>query len=119
MDEGTRGEAATGFQEDLIALGFRPVQDRGGGVVQYQLAATPYLTYWAHWNSLDATVLFTWELAIGEMLNGLELQVGSNEHLNQFLFPRYDARGREDIAFVVAEMNRVEQVLRSIDFLAG
>ena len=105
------------FQQDLQALGYRAVQDRGLGVVQYSLAQTPYLTYWVHWNTRDGTVLFTWELAIGEMVSELGLQIGSDEHLNQFLFPRHDSRGPQEIAFVAQEMDRVEQILRSISFL--
>ena len=47
------------------------------------------------------------------------LQIGANEELNQFLFPKHDARGPQDIAFVVQEMDRAEDILSHIDFLAG
>ena len=117
--QGTPEEQAQRFQADLLALGFRPVQDRGTGVIQYAASATPYLTYWVHWDTAEGTVLFTWEHAVGELVSGLDLQIGSNEHLNQFMFPKHDARGPQDIGFVVQEMDRVEQLLRSISFLAG
>ena len=113
------GEAIEQFQRGIEALGYRLVQNRGTGTVQYSLNATPYLTYWIHWHLNDGTVLFTWELAIGEYVSSIGLQIGANEELNQFLFPKYDARGTQDISFVLAEMERVEQILRSLDLLGG
>jgi hypothetical protein len=112
----TVGDEQT-FQSDLSALGFRAVQDRGTGIVQFALQATPFLTYWVHWNVNDHSVLFTWEHAIGEYVSGIGFQIGANEELNQFMFPKYDARGPADIAFVVQEMDRAEQLLRTVDFL--
>jgi len=107
------------FQEDLTALGFRPMQDRGTGVVQFAAEATPYLTYWVHWNRPEATVLFTWEFAVGEFMDARDLQIGANEPLNQYLFPKLDARGPQDISFVAQEMDRADQVLRSLSLLEG
>ena len=104
------------FAEDLEALGFRFVQDRRG-VNQYALRSTRYLTYWIHWDPEDDGVLFTWELAIGEYLAARGLQLGSNEELNSSLFPQHDAQGQADIRFVVSEMERAEQLLRSLNFL--
>ncbi|MGZ4240241.1 MAG: hypothetical protein ACXVQ7_01355 [Actinomycetota bacterium] len=112
-------DVAEAFESDLVALGFRLAQDRGTGVIQYSLQASDWLTYWIHWNVDERTVLFTWEHAIGEYLSAIGLQIGANEELNQFLFPKYDARGPQEIAFVVQEMERVEAVLASIDFLRG
>lgn len=108
---------ADGFRSDLEALGYRLVERRGK-VLQYAHAANRYLTYWVHWDPEERAVLFTWELAIGEYMGDRGLQLGSNEALNSFLFPQYDARGAQDIAFVVGEMERTEQVLRSLDFTA-
>jgi hypothetical protein len=45
------------------------------------------------------------------------MQIGSNEALNLFLFPQYDSRGPADVAFVAAELDRIEQSFRSLDFL--
>ncbi len=104
------------FQNDLVALGFRPVQNRTG-VVQFALEATPYLTYWVHWDTQEESVLFTWEHAIGELMSRLDLQIGANEELNSFLFPKHDARGPQDVTFVVEEMDRAEQVLHAVSFL--
>jgi hypothetical protein len=112
-------DAAESFESDLVALGFRLAQDRGTGVIQYSLKASDWLTYWVHWNVDQQTVLFTWEHAIGEYLSANDLQIGANEELNQFLFPKHDARGPQEIAFVVQEMDRAEAILRRIDFLEG
>jgi hypothetical protein len=107
------------FHRDLEDLGFRFVQEGRGGVRQYSRRASAYLTCWVHHDATDASVLVTWEHAIGEYLDALGLQVGSNEPLNQFLFPQHDVRGVADVSFVVAEFDRIEAVLRSIDLLAG
>lgn len=107
------------FRRDLEALGFRLVQDRRGATLQFALQTTPYLTFWVHWNVAEESVLFTWEHAIGEYVSANGLQIGSNEELNQFMFPKHDARGPQDIAFVVAEMDRAEQVLRGVNLLEG
>lgn len=104
------------FASDLVALGFRPVQDRAG-TIQFAREATPQLTYWVHWRPGEETVLFTWELAVGEFFDSLGMQIGTNEQLNQFLFPKHDARGPQDVAFVVDEMDRVEQILGTIRFV--
>ncbi|HEX9775031.1 MAG TPA: hypothetical protein VGB83_05580 [Actinomycetota bacterium] len=108
---------AESFRSDLLALGFRPVQDRGTGTIRLSMRATSFLTYWVHWSEREGTVLFTWEHALAEMMSALGLQLGANEDLNQFLFPKHDARGPQEIAFVVQEMDRTEQMLRSIDLL--
>jgi hypothetical protein len=110
---------AESFENDLLALGYRLVQDRGTGMLRYSAQASPYLTYWVHWNTGERTVLFTWELAIGEYFSANAMQIGANEELNQFLFPKRDARGAQDIAFVAAEMDRVERILAGVNLLAG
>ena len=110
---------AEAFETDLFALGFRLFQDRGSGVIQYSLASSNWLTYFVHWHIEKQEVLFTWEHAIGEYLSANDMQIGANEELNQFLYPKYDARGPQDIAFVVQEMDRAEAILRSVNFLDG
>ncbi|HEV2685568.1 MAG TPA: hypothetical protein VGW79_02915 [Actinomycetota bacterium] len=107
------------FESDLIALGYRLTQDRGTGIIQYARQVSDWLTYWVHWNVDEQHVLFTWEHAIGEYMSANGLQIGANEELNQFLFPKYDARGAQDITFVVQEMDRVEDILKRVDLLAG
>ena len=106
------------FHTDLVALGFRMIQQDRKGVVQYSLRATRYLTYWIHWDPGDGTVLFTWEMAIGDYMHDRGLQVGANESLNTFLYPQLDARGPDDVAFIASELDRTEALLRSMDLTA-
>lgn len=107
------------FARDLNDLGFRFVQEGRGGVGQYSRRVTPYLTCWVHHDQRASHVLVTWEHAIGEYLDQLGLQVGSNEPLNQYLFPQHDVRGPADVSFVVAELDRIESLLRGVDLLSG
>jgi hypothetical protein len=112
-----RVSSPTLFEEALARHGFREVQDRRD-VQYYSASPSSYLTYSVHVLP-DGTALFTWEFAIGEYLSTLGLQVGSDEHLNTFLFPREDARGPQEPAWLAAQVERTEAVLRSISFLAG
>lgn len=105
------------LESDLAALGYRLVEERKG-VYQYALQVNRYLTYWVHWTPGAGEVLFTWECAIGEFMADRGLQLGSNEALNSFLFPQHDARGPEDVAFVVQEMDRAERILGSLNPVA-
>ena len=43
--------------------------------------------------------------------------IAATEELNQFLFPKHDARGPQDVTFVVDEMERAEQILRAVNLL--
>lgn len=107
------------FHRDLADLGFRFVQEGRGGVLQFSRQVTPFLVVWVHHDRRDAHVLMTWEHAIGEYLDGLGLQVGSNEPLNQYLFPQRDVRGPAEASFIVTELDRIESLLRGIDLLSG
>lgn len=107
------------FEEDLGALGFRLVQQDKRGVRQYSQASGRYLTYWVHWNPYEAEVLFTWEVAIGELVHDHGMQIGADETLNIFLFPQFDAKGPAEIAFVAREIDRAEGALRSVDLTGG
>ncbi len=107
------------LQKDLLDLGFRVAQDRGYGNVAFVMQATPFLSYSVHWSQSEGSLLFTWEFAIGEFMSANGLQIGANEELNQFLFPKFDSRGPLDIAWVVSEMDRAEQILGSLNLLAG
>lgn len=106
--------AADTFESDISALGFRLVEERRG-VYHYSLQVNRYLSYWVHWGRSKSEVLFTWECAIGEYMADRGLQLGSNEALNSFLFPQHDARGPEDVSFVVQEMDRAEGILGSLN----
>jgi hypothetical protein len=105
------------FHTDLEALGFRHVGESRRGELTYEKRASRYLTYNVHWDPATNEVLFTWEFAIGEFFDARGMQIGSNEALNLFLFPQYDARGGADVAFVASELDRAELVFRGLDFL--
>src|SRR2546428_4078428 len=105
------------FQSDLDALGFRPVGQNRRGEITYAKQANRSLLYNVHWDPTTGDVLFTWEFAIGEFFDARGMQIGSNEALNLFLFPQYDAKGTADVAFVAAELDRAEQVFRSLEFV--
>lgn len=105
------------FHVDLEALGYRLVQERRSGDLQYAHHANRYLVYWVHWNPAEDQALFTWELDIGQFMHDHGLQIGANETLNLFLFPQRDARGHAGVEFVVDEMERTDQLLRSLSFV--
>lgn len=102
-----------------MQLGFSPVQEGRRGEIQFVKRATPHLTIWVHHEPASATALVTFEHALGEYLDRLGLQVGSNEPLNQFLFPQRDSKGPADIEFVVNEIERIETLLSGVDLLDG
>lgn len=107
-----------GFHTDLTDLGFRLVQEGRGGVLQYSSRRSHYLTFWAHHDPSAGTVLFTWELAIGELLDDQDMQLGANEPLNQYMFPKHDTRGPATADFIVSEMERIEGKLANLNLLA-
>jgi len=109
--------SAETLHDDLLALGFRVVEQTRRGDVQYTKQANRYLTYHVHWDPSQEEILFTWEFAVGEFFDHRGMQIGSNEALNLFLFPQYDARGPTDVSFIVTELDRVEQVFRALNFI--
>jgi hypothetical protein len=113
VDAGSPGR----FEEALARQGFREVQERRG-VRFFSASPSPHLTYWVHAQP-DGSALFTWEFAIAEYMATLGLQVGSDERLNTFLFPREDVRGPQDAAWLAAQIERTEALLRSISLLGG
>ncbi len=103
------------FEDALRDLGFT-FSRRGRSGVTYEHRPNPYLTYYVQ-DAGDGSVLFSWEFAIAEYVATLGLQVGSDERLNTFLFPREDARGPRDAGWVSRQMDRVEETLRGVSFL--
>jgi hypothetical protein len=99
----------------LDKLGFAPDRE-SRGVRHFARRPTAFLTYWVQAYD-DGTALFTWEFAIGEYAASLGLQVGSDEHLNTFLYPRDDARGPQDAAWLASQLERTEAILRSFSLL--
>jgi hypothetical protein len=105
------------FEEALARQGFREVQERRG-VRFFSASPSEFLTYWVHAQP-GGSALFTWEFAIAEYMATLGLQVGSDEHLNTFLFPREDVRGPQEPAWLAAQIERTEALLRSVTLIGG
>jgi hypothetical protein len=112
---GARSGPGRPFEESLAGLGFA-FDRESRGVRHFHHRPNAYLTYWLQTRE-DDTALFTWEFAIAEYAARLGLQVGSDEHLNTFLFPREDATGPQEPAWVAAQIERTEAVLRSVRLL--
>jgi hypothetical protein len=100
------------FEDALAGLGFA-LDRESRGVRHFHRRPNAFLTYWLQTRE-DGTALFTWEFAIAEYAATLGLQVGSDEHLNTFLFPRDDATGPQEPAWVAAQIERTEALLRSV-----
>jgi hypothetical protein len=105
------------FLEALARQGFEPSQNRPSRGVQ-TFAAHPnrFLTYWVHAYD-DGSALFTWEFAITDYLLELEIQLGSSETLNLFMFPVADERGPQDPAWLASAIEKAEARLQSVDLL--
>ena len=105
-----------GFVEALERLGFRPSDERRVGRragSMYVADPNPYLAYMVHVYD-DGTALFIWEFAIAEYLATIGLQLGSDEVLNLFLYPREDLRGPQDGAWLADAIDRTERTLASV-----
>jgi hypothetical protein len=102
------------FEDDLATLGFRPETQRSPrGARVFAAHPNRFLTYTVQAFE-DGTALFTWEFAVGEYLATRGLQLGSDETLNQFLFPRSDDRGAQDAAWLAGAIERAELALRDV-----
>ena len=100
------------FEEALRDLGFG-FERESRGVRHFARRDNPYLTYWVQVRD-DGGALFTWEFAIAEYAASLGMQVGSDEHLNTFLYPRQDERGPQDAAWLAGCLERAEAVLKAM-----
>jgi hypothetical protein len=104
------------FDDDLAALGFRQETGRSPrGVRVFTAHPNGFLTYTVQAFE-DGSALFTWEFALGEYLATRDMQLGSDEPLNEFLFPRTDDRGKQDAAWVAGAIERAELALRDLRF---
>jgi hypothetical protein len=104
------------FAEALEQLGFRPSDERrvvrrAGSL--YVATPNPYMSYMVHAYE-DGTALFTWEFAIAEYLATVGLQLGSDEALNLFLYPREDIPGSQDAAWLADAIDSTERTLASV-----
>lgn len=104
------------FDEALARLGFRAASERAArGARVFVAQPNRHLTYTVQAFD-DGTALFSWEFAVGEYLATKGIQFGSDETLNQFMFPRQDDRGAQDGAWLAEAIERAEVQLASIRF---
>lgn len=103
------------FEDALGSLGFRRGEKRafGSGAVVYESQPNAFMTYTVQALD-DGSAIFSWEFALGEYLAGRGLQMGSDEALNQFVFPREDLRGEQTGAWLVSAIEQTEAMLSSI-----
>jgi hypothetical protein len=106
------------FEEALDKLGFELAEERAGrGALVHRATPSRFLTYWVHTYE-DGTALFTWEFAIVDYLATREIELGSSEALNTFMYPKRDDRGPQDGAWLVGAIDRTEGLLQSLRFHA-
>jgi hypothetical protein len=102
------------FEEALAKFGFAPETARTPrGVAVYTAHPNGFLTYTVQAFE-DGSALFTFEFALGEYLATKGIQVGSDEALNQFMYPRQDVRGPQDAAWLVAAIEHAEALLADV-----
>jgi hypothetical protein len=104
------------FEEALVKHGFHPAAGRTPRGVQVLIAEpNPFLTYTVQAFD-DGTALFSWEFAVGEYLRTKGIQFGSDETLNQFMFPREDSRGPQEDDWLAGAIQRAQTQLASLRF---
>ena len=106
------------FQEALSRLGFAPSDQRGfrqGDAQMLVAQPNPFLTYTV-FAYADGTAIFSWEFALGEFLSRKGIQVGSDESLNQFMYPREDIRGGQDGTWLIGAVERTQAMLADLRF---
>ena len=103
------------FEEALARFGFAIREERGFGRGARLYVASPnrFMTYMVHAYP-DGTAIFSWEFALGEFLLTKGIQVGSDETLNQFAYPREDVRGRQDGAWLASAIEQAEAQLADV-----
>lgn len=105
------------FEEALEALGFRPRQGRNvgtGGARVLEAQPNAFMRYVLQVYD-DGTALLTWEFALGEYLARRGIQMGSDETLNQFIYPRQDLRGPQDGSWLVSAVEQTQAMLAEVD----
>ncbi|MGH2541053.1 MAG: hypothetical protein ACRDGK_11070 [Actinomycetota bacterium] len=104
------------FDEALERLGFRRSGERSLGAAgdrRYESHPNTFMSYTVQVFD-DGTAMFSWEFALGDYLVGRGIQMGSDEALNQFVYPREDLRGPQDGAWLVGAVEQTEAMLSTI-----
>jgi hypothetical protein len=104
------------FPEALERFGFVRSEAAGfggRGAATYVSTPNAYMTYTVHAYP-DGSAIFSWEFALGEYLRSKGIQVGSDETLNQFAYPREDTRGPQDGAWLAAAIEQAEAQLADV-----
>jgi hypothetical protein len=104
------------FDQALERFGFDLREERGfAGRDALLYVATPnrFMTYMVHAYP-DGTAIFSWEFALGEFLLTRGIQVGSDETLNQFAYPREDVRGPQEGAWLAGAIEQAEAQLADV-----
>lgn len=106
------------FAEALRRFGFATDRQRSvgrGDAELFTAQPNPFMTYSVYAYG-DGSAMFSWEFALGEYLGRLGIQVGSDEALNQFMFPRQDLRGAQDGLWLAGAIEQTEAMLASLRF---
>jgi hypothetical protein len=105
------------FEEALERYGFRLREDRklAGDSRLFVAAPNAFMTYMVHAYA-DGTAIFSWEFALADFLATRGIQVGSDEALNQFMYPREDLRGQQDGTWLASAVERTEGMLAELRF---
>jgi hypothetical protein len=102
------------FDEALAKLGFEAETGRTPrGVRVLNAHPNRFLTYTVQAFE-DGSALFSFEFALGAYLATKGIQVGSDEELNQFAYPRQDIRGPQDGAWLAAAVEQAEGLLADV-----
>jgi hypothetical protein len=102
------------FDEALGRLGFEPEAMRTPrGVRVYTAHPNRFLAYSVQAFE-DGSALFSFEFALGEYLATKGIQVGSDEALNQFAYPREDIRGPQEGAWLASAVEQAEALLADV-----
>lgn len=102
------------FDEALARLGFaRSAGRTPAGVRIYDAHPNRFLTYTVQAFD-DGSALFSFEFALGDYLATKGIQVGSDEALNQFAYPREDLQGPQDGAWLASAVEHAEALLADV-----
>lgn len=106
------------FAEALRRFGFATDRQRSvgrGDAELFTAQPNPFMTY-SVYSYGDGSAMFSWEFALGEYLARIGIQVGSDETLNQFMYPRHDLRGVQDGLWLSGAIEQTETMLASLRF---